>query len=1296
MAGTASATSLAGPERNKTILGDANNRKFDCYVPRALLKRLVANPGEAVLSQDGTVAFVDISGFTRLAERLARGGREGAEQLVDTINSCFSTLLDEAYVNGGSLLKFGGDALLLWFEGPEHPLRACASAAAMRRTLRRIGRIQLGGTAVVLHMSVGIHSGRYEMFLVGGSHREHFIAGRAASVVVATEAAASAGQILVSPQTAKLLPPRCLGAAGEAGILLARSPSFREWIEPAALALPPDDVVARCLSTAVRGHLLAGPAVPEHRTATVSFLQFGQLDGFIARQGSAAAAAALDRLVRLAQEAADRYEICFLDSDIASDGGKILFTAGAPRVVGDDEERMLLALRRIVEARPPLPVRVGVNRGHVFSAEVGPRYRRTYVAMGDTTNLAARLCAKAPWGAIYATEGALARSRARFRTTAVRPFIVKGKIRPVQAWAVGEAVRGAPDATAGRRLPLVGRDAEVAILRRAIADARGGKGGLIELVGETGIGKTRLLAEARDLAQGMRVLHATCESYTQAIPYIVWRELLRHLLGLGPDEPDGVVLEHLRAHSQRRPDLRPWLPLLAIAVGVEAPPTREIEELSPRFRAPKLHEVVLSFLASALTVPTLVLIEHAHVMDEASAALLQALGGRLETSSWVVIATRRDVADGFLADPSAAARVQLEPLTPEATLTLAEAAPQSHTLAPHVLEFAAERSAGSPEFLLELLSAAERGSDVLPDSVETAASARIDALEPGDRAIIRRAAVLGLRFRPSRLRNVLEPGSAEPDERTWARLSGLFAIDSDGYVRFKSPIVCEAAYVGLPFALRRRLHAAVGQSLELDLGRDVDAEPAVLSLHFSRAGYHHRAWKYALIGAEWASARFANADAAHLYRRAIEAGRGAAKTAGELAAAWEALGEALRQAGELSAAAHAFTSARRLVADNPIADARLCFRQGQIAARAGRLSGAVRWLHRGLRILEPVSNHEADIWRARLTAELAWIRQRQRRYRNAERLCRQALTAAQEIGELRAQARASYTLDWALVELGRSAEATYSARALEIYRELGDPELEAKVLNNLGGFAYWEGRWEDAVDLYGQAGACCERAGNPADVAFAECNRGEILSDQGRFDEADGLLRRAQRVWSSTGDRHRAAFARTLLGRLSVRVGRFEEGIRALETASADMRQLGLDFYVDFATALVAEGEALGGDGQRALVIADELLASGTRYVSLLGRVRGIAMGRIGDRESALRELELAVTAARERGEDYELALALNAVAALGSLDRARARERDAIFRRLGVVSPSSFHPGIPGQPRRDVGDQHDVEAVRA
>ena len=777
------------------------------HVPRVLLRRLATAPDQLVETVEGTVVFADISGFTRLSERLARRGREGAEQLVDTINSCFSVLLAEAYANGGSLLKFGGDALLLWFEGEDHPVRACASAVSMRSTLRRIGRIQVGTGTVVLRMSVGVHSGSYETFLVGGSHREYIIAGRAASTAVTMESMASAGQILLSGETARLLPRRCLGSPCGPGVLLARTPSNdppHGYEEPMRL---PDEVVAECLSTAVRAHVLAGPVAPEHRTATATFIQFGDLDDLIDECGADVAARALDELVHIVQDAADRYEVCLLASDVAANGGKLLLSSGAPRAVGDDEERMLLALRQVIESKPCLPIRIGVNRGHVFTGEVGPPYRRTYAVMGDAVNLAARLSAKASWGTILATAGVLERSKTRFERIPVEPFMVKGKARPVEAWTAGKVLGAAPPSSALRRAPLVGREDEVAVLRGLIDDASRGRGGLVEIVGETGTGASRLLAEARELAPGMRFVHASCEPYTRGVPYAGWRDLLRQLLGIARDDPDELVVDRLRAELEpSQPDLLPWLPLLAIAAGAEAAPTREVEELSPEFRTDKLHEIVVRFLGPLLELPTLVEVEHAHAMDEASASLLQTLSGALESSPWVVMVTRHHLEEGFVAVEDSARHIELAPLTREATLALAEATPEALVLPPHMVALAVERSEGNPEFLLDLLSAAAGGSEFLPDSIEAAASTRIDALDPGDRALVRRAALLGLSFHPRRLRHVLGPDVAAPGEDTWERLSGVFARDPDGQIRFKRPALCEVAYDALPFRLRRELH----------------------------------------------------------------------------------------------------------------------------------------------------------------------------------------------------------------------------------------------------------------------------------------------------------------------------------------------------------------------------------------------------------------------------------------------------------------------------------------------------------
>jgi hypothetical protein len=161
---------------------------------------------------------------------------------------------------------------------------------------------------------------------------------------------------------------------------------------------------------------------------------------------------------------------------------------------------MLLALRLIAETVIRIPVRIGVNRGAVFAGDIGPAYRRTYTVMGDAVNLAARLMAKAEPGRIYATADVLDRSATRFDVEELEPFTVKGKARPVQAWAVGEAIGSRGREAGPGRFPLLGREHEVAALEEALASARC-RGRLVEISGEAGIGKTRLVEKMRERAR---------------------------------------------------------------------------------------------------------------------------------------------------------------------------------------------------------------------------------------------------------------------------------------------------------------------------------------------------------------------------------------------------------------------------------------------------------------------------------------------------------------------------------------------------------------------------------------------------------------------------------------------------------------------------------------------------------------------------------------------------------------------------------------------------------------------------
>jgi class 3 adenylate cyclase/tetratricopeptide (TPR) repeat protein len=1245
------------------------------YVPRALLARLARPIDVLAEAVDCTMVFADVSGFTRLSERLARGGKEGAEQLVDVINACFTALLAEAYGRGGSLLKFGGDAMVLLFYDQkgdqQHALRACCSAAEMRRRLREVGRVRAGDHNVVLRMSVGVHSGPYPMFVVGGSHRELVIGGEAATKVVALEAAASAGQILVSPETARKLPRNCVGAQTGPGFLLARSPVACDWVPSVELPLPAESVIESLLPVALRTYLRNGAAAPEHRTAAIAFLHFGGLDAVIAHDGLEQAAARLDELVGLVQEAAERYDVAFLDTDIASDGVKIRLSAGAPRVVGDDEERMLLALRHIIEAGPPLPVRVGVNQGPVFTGSVGPPYRRWYAVMGDTVNLAARLMAKAPLGHLYATRDVLRGAKTSFEQATLEPFVVKGKSRPVQAWDVGRTTRGASEGTIRLELPLAGRRAELDHLRSSISRARRGSGTLIELVGETGSGKSRLLAEAARIGEGMATLRAGCEVYMRDTPYSAWCGLLRQVLGVDADAPERVVLDRLRAEIEANdPDLLPWLSLIAIAVDVEVAPSIEVGQLAEGSRATKLQEVVLRFLRSALVIPTIVEVEQAHLIDAASAGLFRALALELESSAWVVLATRRDAPGGLELTDRPHERIELGPLTRDDTEALALSTPEAAQLPPHVVEVAVARSGGSPQFLLDLLAAASAGNrDELPDSVGAAAMARIDALDPGDGAIVRRAAVLGVSFHPRRLPDVVGPELPLPDERFWERLSTVFVRGGDGLVSFRRPALQEVAYSSLPFKLRRRLHESVGLSLEREQGSDLDAGPAVLSNHFALAGDYVRAYRYAMLAAERATERFAHADAARLYKRAIEAGRACGAADGHvLAEAWERMGEALRSTGEPGAASRALTEARRLVRDDPIALARLCDRHADVASRNAALTLAVRWLNRGFRALDGVEGADATAWRAKMRSRLGGVRNRQGRWSEAVAECRKAIVEAESVGELSALAHASYALDWALVESGHAEEATHSWRALEIYEQLGDPEHELVVLNNLGMFAYFDGRWDDALALYRRARECGERSGRPADVAFIDCNVGEILSDQGQLDAAEEHLQRARRVWSGSREAQAVAFVDVLRGRLAVRRGDLVEGLPMLERAMDTLRRFSLNAYAGFAQVLIAEAEALAGDPERALEIARTEMETADRNRPLLQRAAGIALARLGQSDAARDELDAALRSARDRHAGYDIAATIDALDALGGADAETLRERDQILDALKIV----------------------------
>ena len=1246
------------------------------YVPRVVVDWLRTSQEAKRRELEGTLAFVDISGFTAMSERLAQKGKLGAEEVTDVMNLTFSRLLDVAYAVGGGLLKFGGDALLLFFTGENHAARACDAAYGMRKALRELGRPQTSAGPVTLKMHVGVHSDTFDFFLVGELHRELLLTGPGVTRTVEMEAGAEAGEILVSEETAATLPDRLFGEEKEGGRLLKAPPGVGGELEP----LPPLDGLdlGACVPPPIRRHLEAGKGEPEHRQASVAFVHFGGVDDLLAEQGPDELADALEELVTTAQRVADEHGVSFLETDIDKDGGKLILVAGAPQTAGEDEERILRAARAIADANSRLPLRIGVSRGRVFAGEVGAQFRRTYTILGTTAALAARLMGKAEPGQVLTTPDVLERSRTSFETIELEPFALKGIAEPVKAHDVRALATGTPEARQ-ERLPFVGRERELAILSAALGPVRMGFGNIVELIGEPGMGKSRLVEELQAQAPDLLTVTAACAQYEASTPYFAFRALLRSLLEL---PQNGAAPARLRERIEELdPELVPWLPLVALPLDVPVEPTQEVEELQPAFRRARLHGVVEAVLAKLISGPTLLVIEDVHWMDDASSDLLRHLGGQVSTKPWLLCATRRPVEGGFSAaeglPPIPAMTIQLQPLDADAAQELIGAA-AARGMLQHEASAIADRAGGNPLFLQELVTSSRAPEEeALPESVEAVVATRIDRLPPDDRALLRYAAVLGATFSAELVAEVLtEDAAASTDAEAWDRLNEFVERDpyTAGAFRFRHALFRDAAYEGLSYRRRGELHAKVGEAYERLEQQHEGEYSELLSLHFFHAGEHEKTYRYSLAAGGRAQAKFANVEAAGFFRRALDVAGKLDLPAAEVAQVWESLGDVSELAGLYSDAAEAYAKAHKLH-EQP----RLLLKEGIIRERFGRYSDALRWYTRGLQAAETLEPKAQAQLRFELSLAYAGVKLRQGEFRDCIEWCTRVTDEAGKTHDLPALAHAYYLMHLSHTSLRSPERAAFRGLALPIYEELGDLLGQANVLNNLGIDAYYEGRWQEALDLYERSKEARERIGDVVGAAQITNNIGEVKSDQGYLTTASELFEEARAVFETSGHRFLATLATSNLGRAASRAGRFDDALDTLDRAYADFQEIRAGSFVLETAARLAERAAFAGDAADALAQADGTLEAteetgpGATLRALLYRLRGYALAQSGDLDAADEALRQSLETARAAEETYEVALTLEASAQLAELrtedGSAAAKESATLLARLGVVS---------------------------
>ena len=1215
-----------------SVVGEVDRaaRPLQAYVPRLLTEWLSKHPDRQHLTIEGSMALADISGFTALTERLSRKGRVGAEEMSDILNGTFAALFDAARPDGADLVKWGGDAILLLFRGPQHAAYAARAAHRMRTVLRSVGRTRSSAGRVTLRMSVGIHSGQFDFLLVGDPtiHRELIVSGPGASITAEMESIATAGEIVFSDATAALLLPASIGVPVRGGRMLRSAPALPDLVVPDGADQAVD--VRQLLPPPVRAHLLAAAGESEHRQVAVAFIEFSETDAVTSGGGPSAAVEALDQCVRNIQEACAAHGVSFIESDINRDGGKIMLAAGAPRSSGADDDRLLRAVQRAVERRGRLPLRAGVNHGRVFAGDFGHAFRRTYSIKGDVINTAARVMAHAEPGEVLATHEVMSRSRTVFVTRNVEPFMVKGKAQPIHAVSVGPPVGEIAEAALADDT-FVGRDAEMAALRRALDAARVGQGSLVEVIGEPGMGKTRLVQEVVQDAADMVVVSGPSGSYDSKTPYVPFRTLLRGLLGVGAATSGNSTAQRLRDRvAANAPQLLPWLPLLGMVLDVDVGATSETAELDDRFRRSRMAEVLVEFLQVVLPTPTLLVFENTHLMDDASAELLRAVEAGIDGKPWVVLATRRDMPTGYVPTGSVTHyhRLPLAPIDAAAALSLLDVATHAAPLSAHAMNAIAAKAGGNPLFLRALVTAALRsGSEAdLPDSVEAVLGAEVDRLDPSDRTVLRCAAVLGVRFAEALLRDMLA-ASATPVDADLHRLGEFVHPDGAGMWQFRHALIRDAAYAGLPYRLRRRMHDYAGRVIE-STATDLDEVCERLSMHFFYAGDMERAWRYSRMAGRRAQGLYAYTAAIGFLERAIQSEGASSAPPDEVGAVHEALGDVRDIAGFSRDAVVAYRRARPYRRGNPVGFAALMLKEAGLHQRMGAFVTSLRLLSHARGVLAGAAGPDADAARSRLATRYAFGKYLQGDRRAALRWSEVGVHEARASGDQDALAYAYNTRHLACIQAGVAEDEPYGDLALAIYERVGDLRMQAHCLNNLAISALQDGHWDRSAAQLDRAADVFRRIGDTANEANAQYNRADLLIRQRRFTEAEPLLAAALRAAQAADDQELVALVARETGRVLAGSGRVHEALALFDAARAGLSELGLPLELIGLEAALADCLTDAGDVDGAISVANEAVASAEELhaeslLAAVHRVRGralLAAGRDDDARAAFEE----------------------------------------------------------------------------
>ena len=842
-------------------------------------------------------------------------------------------------------------------------------------------------------------------------------------------------------------------------------------------------------------------------------------------------------------------------------GDALLALFGAPISHDDDAERALHValemheeLARLVRDLPhdaDLTLHVGVNSGHGIARVLGSEARMDYAVLGDSVILAQRFESAAPPSQTYVSETTLRLTEGAFEFEPVGELTLKGKAEPVPAWRlVGAREHGAPVVTS----LLVGREREVAVVGEALADLRAGRGSVLAITGEPGIGKSRLLEAACAAATdaGVRWLQARCISYGAALAYWPYLDLVRRFASLRSDAPPDATRAQLES-ALAGVGVAEAAPFFARLLGLSVADD-DVARLEPEAFRRGLHEAFRNWLAALAADGSVALaVEDVHWADASSVELTADLIQLSSSTPTMFLLSGRPEARERIdaASGSAASRsIQLTPLSAADITELASAVLGGP--APELLvEFVDRRTSGNPFFVQELVRAVrERGALVLDDSgwtiragwderelpptIEGVLAARIDLLTRDAAGLLQTASVVGRRVPLQVLEGVVAAGSlgGPIDELVRAGFLDRARDDSGQAVVFHHALVQDAAYSRLLRRRRKELHLRVAEVAEGLYGSG-DHVIDLLARHLYLGGGGAKAVDYLRRAGERSKLLFANEEAIQHFSRAAE-----------------------------------------LAPEDP--DLRLALAD---------LHELVGNYEEALQLYEQVCKDSSDIRAWRGTASVL-----RKRGAYAEALA--TLEEAFRADELRGQDLTLLRLEqgWTLLSAGRFEQAIEVQQAgLDAAQGRGDPPV-GQLLLGIARAESIEGRVADALPRVLEAREIFEHAGDIHRLVTAQRLLGEVYTRLDRLDEAAATLRAGIELAERTGSVEEIGGCLINLGLAELGRGNLAEAISCDRRAIEEFERISHGAGRATAYANLAEKLLQVGETSEALEYCDRAL----------------------------------------------------------------------------------------------------------